>query len=318
MKRPYLMLYVADWQSNPKLRCCTFTEKGIWMDIMCIMHDQDEYGVIRWPLKQIAQALHLSVSTLRKLVDKEVLKGADPGQTCEPYIYTPRSGRKDGPAVTLVEAQPGPIWYSSRMVRDEYLRRIRGDNDRDSDSSSDPSPKASPKGGMGAGKNSAPNPSPPHASARPARPSSSFSDPDPSSVSGNRSFLNSSEYPDSEEKKNTSPKNGDGETPAKTPEQIANFAIWNLGVEALKASGVTEKNARSFLGKQQQTYGRIATADAVVKALAQNAIAPLEYIVAVLRTDAGDRTQKSRVDFSMDAVQRGIAEREARRGAIGS
>jgi hypothetical protein len=308
MKRPYLMLYVADWQSNPKLRCCTFAERGIWIEVMCILHDQDEYGLIRWPLKQIAQAVHTSLSSLRKLVDKEVLKGADPGSTCEALIYTPRSGRKDGPPVTLVEAQPGPIWYSSRMVRDEYLRRVRGD--------SDPSPDPSPKGGISAGKRFTPNPSPSHASPHPAGPSSSVSDPDPPSVSRDPSFLNLSGDPDFEGNKDTQPKNGCGETPSKTPEQVANFAIWNLGVEALKASGVTDKNARSFLGKQQQTYGRFATANAVVEALAQNAIAPLEYIVAVLRTGSGERVQKSRVDFSMDAVQRGIAEREARRGAV--
>jgi hypothetical protein len=242
---------------------------------MCILHDQDEYGIIRWPLKQIAQAVHTSVSSLRKLVEKEVLKGADPGETCDAFTYTPRSGRKDGPPVTLVEAQAGPIWYSSRMVRDEYLRRVRGD--------SEPSPDPSPKGGMGAGKNPAPNPSPSHASTRPARPSSSFSDPDPSTVSSNGSFVLPRKDLGSTEENYTPPKNGGGEAPLKTPEQIQNFAIWDLGIQALRASGITDQNARSFIGRQMKHHGRAAVAAAVIETLAQGPVAPLEYIVAVLQ-----------------------------------
>lgn len=86
------------------------------------MHDQKEYGVLRWTLKEIAKAVGCKISDLNTLVNKGVLKGADIGNKCEPFVYRPRHGRKYGDPVTLIAEQPGPIWYSSRMVKDEYVR----------------------------------------------------------------------------------------------------------------------------------------------------------------------------------------------------
>lgn len=125
MKRPSMQFYPGDWQSNPKLRRCSHGEKGIWLDVLCILHDQDEYGIVRWPLRELAIAVHCKLSALQKLVDKKVLKGVESGQ-CEPFVFVPRHGRKDGEPVTLIDAQEGPIWYSSRMVRDEYVRGHAG------------------------------------------------------------------------------------------------------------------------------------------------------------------------------------------------
>jgi hypothetical protein len=101
------------------------------------MHDQTEYGVLRWPLREIAKAVGCKLSELRTLVSKQVLKGVDDGQRCEAFVYTPRSGRKDGEPVTLVAEQEGPIWYSSRMVKDEYVRTIRGESTRFGDGGGD-------------------------------------------------------------------------------------------------------------------------------------------------------------------------------------
>jgi hypothetical protein len=161
MKRPSFQFYPGDWQSNTNLRRCAHVEKGIWIDVMCVMHDAQEYGVLRWSLKEIAQAVGCSVNALRAIVEKGVLKGADKGSNCQAFIYVPRSGRRDGDPVTLIAEQPGPIWYSSRMVRDEYIRTIRGEssrfgegNDEASKGSSKDVPKASPKPPFGDGSSS--------------------------------------------------------------------------------------------------------------------------------------------------------------------
>ena len=129
MRRPSFQFYPGDWQANSNLRRCTHAEKGVWVDVMCLLHDQEIYGVLRWSLKEIAQAVGCSVSVLKALVSKGVLKGDDK-MLSEPFIYTPRSGRKNGEPVTLVNTQDGPIWYSSRMVKDEYVRTIRGESSR--------------------------------------------------------------------------------------------------------------------------------------------------------------------------------------------
>lgn len=151
MNRPSFQFYPGDWVSNPNLKRCTFEERGIWLEVMCLMHDQPEYGVLRWPLKEIAQAVGCRAANLQSLARKAVLKGSD-DYLHEPFVYTPRSGRKDGEPVTLIGAQPGPIWYSSRMVKDEHNRITRGLSGGDPDASKGTpksSPKASPKGGIG-------------------------------------------------------------------------------------------------------------------------------------------------------------------------
>ncbi|HEV7286184.1 MAG TPA: hypothetical protein VGN75_15120 [Kaistia sp.] len=156
MKRPSFQFYAADWRANAKLRRCSPAARGVWVDIMCLLHDADEYGLVRWPLKEIAQAVGASLSHVRELVDKDVLKGSDK-QIAEPFVYTPRSGRRNGEPVTLIAAQAGPLWYSSRMVKDEYVRsnvgastRFKSKDPEPSDTSSITSP----------GGEAAPNPSP--------------------------------------------------------------------------------------------------------------------------------------------------------------
>lgn len=149
MKRPSFQFYPGDWSSNPNLKRCTFAEKGIWLEVLCLMHDQPEYGVLRWPLKEIAEAVKCRVADLQALQRKDVLKGHDQ-ELVEPFIYVPRSGRKDGEPVTLVPAQAGPLWYSSRMVKDEYVRTIRGESTRFGDGNGE-APKHSPKPTFGDG-----------------------------------------------------------------------------------------------------------------------------------------------------------------------
>lgn len=128
-KRPSFQFYPGDWKSNANLRRCSPAARGVWMDILGVLHDSDEYGVARWPLKELARAAGAAMAHTKELVEKLVLKGSD--TSTEAFIYTPRSGRRDGDPVTLIPAQTGPLWYSSRMVKDEYVRSIRGEGGKD-------------------------------------------------------------------------------------------------------------------------------------------------------------------------------------------
>lgn len=171
--RPSFQFYPDDWLSNSNLRRCTHEERGIWMDILCILHDQEEYGVIRWPIADIARAIGTTTTKVKRLAEKGVMKGADSNDVVQPLIYTPRSGRRDGSPVTLIAAQKGPLWYSSRMIIDEYKRIVRGGSGETSGANNGErsgeglgahngegfgetpkgTPKPSPKGGIGEAKN---------------------------------------------------------------------------------------------------------------------------------------------------------------------
>jgi hypothetical protein len=155
MKRPAFQFYPADWRNNAKLRRCSEGARGAWIDILCLLHDFDEYGVCRWPLADMARAANIPMRLVKELVEKNVLKGAD--KDAEPYIYTPRHAGKDGEPVILVSNNGGPVWYCSRFVRDEYIRQKRGQNTRFDDENNPQknqpkvTPKSTPKGGIGDG-----------------------------------------------------------------------------------------------------------------------------------------------------------------------
>lgn len=122
--RPSFQFYPGDWQRNANLRRCTHAERGAWVDIMCLMHDSETYGVLPWPLVEIANAINAPLKLVQALVDKGVMKGCDTGM-CPAYEFIPKTGNKKNPPVTLLAPREGPIWYSSRMIKDEYVRNGR-------------------------------------------------------------------------------------------------------------------------------------------------------------------------------------------------
>lgn len=145
--RPAIQFYFGDWKKNQKLRFCSWGARAAWIEVMGLMHDSEEYGVLRQPLKSIAQAIGAPLALIKELVEQGVMKGCASGE-CEPCVFQPKHAGQLGDPVTLIERQSGPIWYSSRMVRDEYVRTKRGANTRFTGA-----PKGgngdSPKGGFG-------------------------------------------------------------------------------------------------------------------------------------------------------------------------
>ena len=122
VKRPSFQFYPGDWRANSNLQRCSLEEKRIWIEVMCLLHNSDEYGLLRWPLRDIAGAVGCGVRKLQALVDKAVLKGADQGEIVRPLTHI----TKEGELEEVVPEQSGPLWYSSRMVRDEHIRLKRG------------------------------------------------------------------------------------------------------------------------------------------------------------------------------------------------
>jgi hypothetical protein len=47
MKRPAFLFYPGDWQRNAKLRMCSLAARGLWLEMICIMHQSDVYGHLR-------------------------------------------------------------------------------------------------------------------------------------------------------------------------------------------------------------------------------------------------------------------------------
>lgn len=128
MKRPAFQFYPKDWRGNMKLRRCSDAAKGAWIEILCVLHDSEEYGVARFRLAELVTAAGVKARSVQELVDKGVLKGAELNASA--FIYTPRHAGKDGHPVELLAANAGPMWYCSRFVEDEYRRKNAGSETR--------------------------------------------------------------------------------------------------------------------------------------------------------------------------------------------
>jgi hypothetical protein len=105
MKRPSFQFYPADWRKDAALQSCSMAAQGLWINIMCIAHECENYGHLTIngrPMlpAQIARLVGLSAkecdSLLKELHDCGVLSIASCGSV-----------------------------FSRRMVRDEEIRNKR-------------------------------------------------------------------------------------------------------------------------------------------------------------------------------------------------
>lgn len=99
---PWSKFYWADWRSDPKLRMCSLGARGLWMELLSLMHASDEFAHLlvngNSPSEQqLAILCGASASEIKKLKAELALAGV-PGV------------RDDG------------IWFSRRMVRDKAKR----------------------------------------------------------------------------------------------------------------------------------------------------------------------------------------------------
>lgn len=104
-KRPAFQFYPGDWRKDVELRACSLAARGLWIDLMCVMHECDPYGHLALngapmtPAK-IAGQIGVTPQQVKKLLDELIENGV---------------ARK---------TDNGTI-YSKRMVDDERIRNAR-------------------------------------------------------------------------------------------------------------------------------------------------------------------------------------------------
>lgn len=105
VKRPAFQFYPKDWRSDVKLRSCSLAARGLWADLLCLMHDGDPYGTLSIdgrPIEERAAAnlVGIPLTAYRRHLAELETAGV--------------SSRTEG-----------GVLYSRRMVRDEEVRRAR-------------------------------------------------------------------------------------------------------------------------------------------------------------------------------------------------
>jgi len=107
MKRPSFQFYPADWLRDTALRSCSMGARGLWIDMICFMHEGNPYGHLKVGNKVILSTNLASMvgATLKDVIDwLEELHQAG--------VY---------------ELGDNGTIYSKRMVRDEILRNKRAE-----------------------------------------------------------------------------------------------------------------------------------------------------------------------------------------------
>lgn len=105
MRRPAFQFYPADWRRDNELRVCSIAARGLWIEMMAIMHDGTPYGHLAISARPVTPAQLASLVGLATGVCKRLL------MELEDHRVFSRTA--DG------------LIYSRRMVKDEQLRESR-------------------------------------------------------------------------------------------------------------------------------------------------------------------------------------------------
>lgn len=110
-KRPAFQLYPADWRKDLELQSCSIGARGLWLEMMCVMHEAKPYGHLVLNGKgmteaQAATACRVPPNIYRRLF-AELKAAGVPGESAEGVIF------------------------SRRMVRDEAIREARAAGGKD-------------------------------------------------------------------------------------------------------------------------------------------------------------------------------------------
>ena len=107
MKRPSFQFYPSDWLRDTALRTCSTGARGLWIDMICYMHEGTPYGHMKVGDKVILP------ENLARMVGEtlEVVQGWL-GELKEAGVYD------------LTEEG---VICSRRMIRDESIRNARAE-----------------------------------------------------------------------------------------------------------------------------------------------------------------------------------------------
>ena len=107
MTRPAFQFYPGDWRKDVQLRSCSVAARGLWIDLMCVMHSCEPYGHLALNGKPMTPAnisgqTGVPAAQVRKLLDELIENG-----------------------VARINAEG--LVYSKRMVNDERIRNARAE-----------------------------------------------------------------------------------------------------------------------------------------------------------------------------------------------
>jgi hypothetical protein len=110
-KRPAFQFYPGDWRTDPGLRLCSVTARGLWIEMMCLMHEGEPYGHLT------VQGRPIAADMLARLSGEA--------------LNTVKRGLAELEANEVFSLTDAGVIFSRRMVRDESIREARATGGKD-------------------------------------------------------------------------------------------------------------------------------------------------------------------------------------------
>mgnify|MGYP003142690261 CR=1 FL=1 len=140
-KLPAVMFYTGDWLKEPTLRATSLAARGLWIDMLCFMHESPRRGYLMLTKDVPMQACHLARAAGTDL------------DTCEILL----SELERNGVLSIIDLEDlddhSTAFASRRMVRDEMTRQKLSEagkrGGRPKESLSKASEKPTPKGPRG-------------------------------------------------------------------------------------------------------------------------------------------------------------------------
>ena len=104
-KRPAFQFYAGDWLRDTGLRSCSAAARGLWMDILCFMHEGSPYGYLK--------------------VNHKVILSPNLARMCGLTLQETEGCLAELGEAGVYEVDAEGVIFSRRMIRDEELRNKR-------------------------------------------------------------------------------------------------------------------------------------------------------------------------------------------------
>ena len=128
-KLPHIPLYTGDWMKDTKLSVCTPATRGVWIDLLCAMHDENQSGELCGTSEQLARLARCStVELVQALTELQTSNAADVAYRNEAWMVANRRMKKQA-AIREKRAQAG----SKGGANTQSKREQRPDTDNDID-----------------------------------------------------------------------------------------------------------------------------------------------------------------------------------------
>ncbi len=101
-KMPWMKFFPTDWLGDAALRRCSLSAKGLWIELLSLMHQCDPRGVLPWTRGDVFDVIGTKKETEKAL--KELINRGVVSQNEDGFLYSRRMAKESGISDTRSES----------------------------------------------------------------------------------------------------------------------------------------------------------------------------------------------------------------------